>query len=112
MKFGCYSLVLVLLAGCTTSRRISEPGPALPPVATRSLPSIDSFRFIGTKTTMDQVIAKLGPPDTSSAGGICCDYYSYYLRDGSVVTIASTLDGDLVSHIVFVKHGNDTIYGK
>lgn len=61
---------------------------------------------------MEQVIAKLGPANTSSAGDICCDYYSYNLRDGSVVTIASTLDGHLVSHIVFVKHGNDTIYGK
>lgn len=61
---------------------------------------------------MDQVIAKLGPPDNSSAGDICCDYYDYSLSDGSVVTIVSTLDNQLVSHIIYVKHGNDTIYGK
>jgi hypothetical protein len=55
---------------------------------------------------MQQVIAKVRLTDRRFAGSFC-DFYHYRLNDGTDVTI----DSDAHGKILFVQHGQDTLFG-
>ncbi len=67
---------------------------------------VESFRFIGAETTIQQVIATLGQPNMKAAGGFY-DIYTYHLSDDTEVTIGV----DDKSQIIFAAHGRDTFFG-
>ena len=87
MRFLLLTFVSLLLIGCTTPRPNEQ--------ASRS---IESFRFIGAQTTVQQMIEKLGQPDRITTAGIYT--YFYGLSDGTGIRIGSP-DG---SRVVFVRH--------
>jgi hypothetical protein len=105
MKFRFSIFIPVLLVGCTGSQQPDPPVP-IAPRAAQSSRSIESFRFIGPETTMQQVNTKLGAPDRDVGSGLYV--YLYRLRDGSDVLIGSA-DG---SHILYVRHGTDVLFEK
>jgi hypothetical protein len=76
--------------------------PAISGIVTPSR-SIESFRFIGPTTTMQQVKAKLGEPDRDVGSGIYI--YEYLLTDGTRVWIGSSDN----SRILYVRHGITSI---
>ena len=84
---------------------LTFPKSTSPSTSNRSSLSVESFRFIDAATTIEQVEAKLGKADFSNAGGFG-DIYTYYLNDGTDITIGST-DGT----IQFVTHDKDTLFG-
>jgi hypothetical protein len=61
--------------------------------------SLESFRFIGPSTTMQQVFAALGPPYRDVGSGIYM--YEYELADGTQIWIGSADD----TNIIYVRHG-------
>lgn len=67
-------------------------------------PSLDSFRFIGAQTTMQEVTARLGKPDRDTGSGL--HVYMYRLSDGTAVLIGSS-DG---SAIMYVRHGGEVLF--
>ncbi len=66
---------------------------------------VDDFRFINDDTTLDQVTAKIGPPD--AADGDVRPSYVYCLADGIEVRIRMSRDG---SQIESVRAEGDEIY--
>jgi hypothetical protein len=63
-----------------------------------------AFAFIGDGTTLQQVVAKVGPPDASA--GVRPGRLIWCLPDGSEVSIASA-DG---TTILNVRHGSKALY--
>src|ERR1039458_9310354 len=98
MRFLYFSFILVLLAGCAAPRHADAPAP-IPITVTYSPRTIESFRFIGPDTTMQQVFALVGHEDRDLGSGICI--YEYQLSDGTHIWIGSA---DTV-HIMYVRHG-------
>jgi hypothetical protein len=74
------------------------------------LPSVESFKFIGPETTKEQLVAKLGEPNFSVAGGFY-DTYTYSLNDGTDINIGIDIGVNNKSKILFVTHGKKTLYG-
>ena len=91
---------LLLLVGCASPQRSEQAV-----VATVGSRSVDSFRFIGPATTMQQVFEAVGREDRDVGSGIYI--YDYRLSDGSHIWIGSA-DG---SHILYVKHGVTSLDG-
>jgi hypothetical protein len=48
---------------------------------------VDDFRFIDDSTTVDQLIAKVGPPDASE--GTRVNYFIYCFADGTELKVAT-----------------------
>jgi hypothetical protein len=96
-------LIPLLLAGCTSSYRTTS-SKVVTIAAEHSSRTVNSFKFIGATTTLQDVTARLGPPDRDIGSGIYI--YVYDLSDGSSVLIGSA-DG---SRILFVSHGWDNLY--
>lgn len=103
MAFRLLVLILLLLAGCTSSYRTTSSTVVTVAAEPSSL-TVDSFKFIGLTTTLQDVTAKLGPPNRDIGSGIYI--YMYYLSDGSIVWIGS-VDG---SRILYVRYGQDNLY--
>ena len=106
MRFPFYIFIPVLLIGCTKPRHSDVTAPFPPVKVSHSSLSVESFRFIGTETTLKQVIEKLGSPVYLQAGGFTPDVCAYYLSDGSKVYV-SYMDGK----IVYVTHGKEALFG-
>jgi hypothetical protein len=103
MRLRFLILISFLLAGCTPPPRSDTR------VNSTSAPSprtVESFRFIGATTTLQDVAARFGPPDRDVGSGIYI--YAYRLTDGSDVLVGSA-DG---SHILYAKHGQDVLFQK
>jgi hypothetical protein len=105
MTFRCFIFIPAFLLGCTALRHSNLPA-SIAPIAARSSWSIESFRFIGPETTIQQVIRALGMPDREIGSGIYI--YAYRLSDGSGVLIGST-DG---SRILYVRHDREVLFEK
>ncbi len=98
--------IAVALAGCR--RAGDSPAPAAPTPLPVSMPaaassqsasrSVESFRFIGPVTTMQQVIDRVGPPDQDIGSGL--EIGEYRLNDGTYVWIGSG-----AGRIMYVRHG-------
>ncbi len=99
-------LLAALLAGCTVNRDSNAPPPVVSAATPKTSGSIDSFRFIGPHTTMQEVTAKLGKPDRDIGSGLYV--YAYRLNDGTDVLIGSG-DG---SGILYVRHGTEVLFQK
>ncbi len=67
--------------------------------------SVDDFRFIGDDTTLDQMTARIGPPD--AADGQTRPIYIYCLADGVEVSIRTSKDGTTIES---VRAGRDEIF--
>jgi len=93
MKFQAHIFALLLLVGCASPQHSEQV------VASSASRSIDSFRFIGPTTTMQQVFAAVGREDRDLGSGLAI--YEYRLEDGSYIWIGTTS----MSHIVYVRHG-------
>ena len=105
MAFRFPILLVLILAGCTSSH---QSGTAAAPISgsKSSAQTVESFRFIGPATTVQDVTARLGAPDRDVGSGLYV--YAYRLADGSDVLIGSG-DG---SHILYVRHGQDILFEK
>ena len=103
MKLQFLIFIPVLLVGCAQPRRSEAPTPNAR-TTTQASRSIESFRFIGSETTMQQLTAKLGDPDRDIGSGLYV--YAYRLSDGSDVLIGSA-DG---SRILYVRHGTKVLF--
>jgi hypothetical protein len=103
MKPRLLIFISVLLVGCGQSQRSDVPTPNAHTTIQGSR-SIESFRFVGSETTMLQVTSKLGNPDRDVGSGL--HIYSYRLGDGSDVLIGSA-DG---SRILYVRHGSKVLF--
>jgi hypothetical protein len=77
---------------------LAVPDGALRPV------SVEDFRFIDDSTTVDQLIAKVGPPD--AAEGTRVNYFIYCFADGTELKVATR---DRVS-IDSVRHNGREIF--
>jgi hypothetical protein len=99
LPFGVMGLLLV---GCTKPDR-SDVSTPVAPTAAQASRSIESFRFIGPTTTIQQVIAELGAPDRNVGSGVYI--YEYRLNDGTRVWIWSADN----THIGFVRYGGTNI---
>jgi len=104
MKSRLLIFIPVLLVGCAQPQRPDEPTTPNPRTTTQGTRSIESFRFIGSETTMLQVTSKLGNPDRDVGSGLYV--YAYRLNDGSDVLIGSA-DG---SSILYVRHGTKVLF--
>ncbi|MBA4150636.1 MAG: hypothetical protein H0X66_21190 [Verrucomicrobia bacterium] len=105
MKFRFFIFISVLLVGCAVPPRSDAPAQIAPTTAQASR-SIESFRFIGPETTLQEVTTKLGAPDRDVGSGLYV--YAYRLSDGTDVWIGSA-DG---SHILYVRHGTEVLFEK
>lgn len=103
LTLRCILLISFALAGCTDSRP-SEPPTAVAPSSGQVSRTIESFRFIGSGTTVGEVTARLGAPDRDLGSGLYV--YGYELADGSEVRIGSA-DG---TNVLYVRHGRDTLF--
>jgi hypothetical protein len=104
------ALTLVFLAenasaACTQkrSRDYTFVELAVPEGAPRPT-GVEDFRFIDDSTTIDQLIAKVGPPD--AAQGSRVNYFIYCFADGTELAVASR---DRVS-IDSVRHDGREIF--
>ena len=98
MKPVCIGFVVLLLGGCAQpSRRVSSQAAA--PAISVGTHSLDQFRFDWPRTTVQDVVAKVGKPDRDVGSGI--RVLEYHLRDGSRVWIGSPDN----SQIMYVTHG-------
>ena len=105
MKLRFFIFIPVLLVGCVAPQCSDTPTPNVN--TTAQVPrSIESFRFIGSETTLQEVTAKLGAPDRDVGSGLYV--YAYRLSDGTDVLIGSA-DG---SHILYVRHGPEVLFEK
>jgi hypothetical protein len=97
----------LVLIGCSHPCHSDAPTSAAMLGASATEPpsrSVESFRFIGSSITMQQVRAKLGAPDQDVGSGLYV--YVYRLNDGSDVLIGSP-DG---SRILYVRHGTTVLF--
>ena len=98
MKPVCIGFVVLLLGGCAQpSRRVSSQAAA--PAISVGTHSLDQFRFDWPRTTVQDVVAKVGKPDRDVGSGI--RVLEYRLRDGSRVWVGSSDN----SQIMYVTHG-------
>jgi hypothetical protein len=107
MNLRYFIFIPLFLIGCSTPHHsnVVDPFPAGLP---RSSLSIEAFKFIGSKTTMQQVIQKLGQPSYyGAASGFLPDHVCYILSDGSVVSVG--YDDDRT--VVYVTHDKDYLFG-
>lgn len=105
LNFGWLVIFLPVITGC--NHKPTENAPRIESVvpSNRSL-TVDSFRFIQSETTMQQVRSTVGEADREAGSGIYI--YEYGLRDGSTVSVGSP-DG---SKILYVRHGNEVLFGR
>lgn len=103
MAFRFLILIPILLTGCNLSHR-ADTSTVTTPVVEHSSRTLDSFRFIGADTTLNDVTARLGEPDRDIGSGIYI--YEYRLSDRSYVLIGSA---DRL-HILYVRHGQDVLF--
>jgi hypothetical protein len=96
-------LIPFMLAGCAHPPRSDAPTTSVSAPSSRT---VESFRFIGAATTLQDVTARFGAPDRDVGSGIYI--YAYRLTDGSDVLVGSA-DG---SHILYVRHGQDILFQK
>ena len=89
-----------MLAACTHPPRSDAPTAS---ISTPSSRTVESFRFIGAATTIQDVAARLGAADRDVGSGLYV--YAYRLADGRDVLIGSA-DG---SRIIYVRHGQDIL---
>lgn len=66
--------------------------------------SVDDFHFIGDDTTIEQVTAKIGPPDAADSERT--PVFVYCLPDGSEIRIGSH-DGSVID---YVRHDGKQIF--
>jgi hypothetical protein len=66
--------------------------------------SVEDFRFIGDETTIEQLTAKIGPPD--AADGERVPVFVYCLPDGSEIRVGSR-DGVAID---YVRHDGHEIF--
>jgi hypothetical protein len=85
------SLLLLTIAdsslGACKQKRNREPSfieLAVPDDAPRP-GSVDDFKFVNDDTTIDQLIAKVGPPDASQGTSVVQYYYCFY--DGTELRV-------------------------
>ena len=96
-------LIPLMLTGCAHSHRSDAPASTVS-VGVPSSQTVESFRFIGAATTVQDLTGRLGTADRDIGSGIYV--YAYRLADGSEVLVGSA-DG---SHILYVRHGQDILF--
>jgi hypothetical protein len=90
------SLVVALfVAGCSTQRS---------PRSQDSPRTLDSFRFIGATTTIQDVTTRFGSPDLDIGYGQ--HSYGYRLSDGSFVLVGFVDPAQVLS----VRHGEQILF--
>lgn len=104
-------LIILLLTACTQPGKTGSVQTDMTAVVP-SERTLDSFRFDWPKTTLQDVIAKVGIADRDIGSGLYI--LEYRLQDGSKVWIGSTNYSD----ILYVRHGmaslgqSEIVYGR
>src|SRR5262245_7850771 len=107
MKMWPLNLLLFALTSCTPTSESSSSVTSdhhVTSTNTVTTRNVESFRFVGATTTVQQAIARLGPPDRDVGSGLFV--YSYRLVDGTEVLIGSQ-DG---TRITYVRHGETVLF--
>ena len=103
--FPLIALADPALAACK-ERRNRDPSfveLAVPEGAIRPAGAQD-FGFVNDEVTIDQLLAKVGPPDASQ--GTRVTYYIYCFADGTELTVA-TRDRTAIE---FIRHDGKTLF--
>ena len=105
LVFPLIALADPALAACK-ERRNRDPSfveLAVPEGAIRPAGAQD-FGFVNDEVTIDQLLAKVGPPDASQ--GTRVTYYIYCFADGTELTVA-TRDRTAIE---FIRHDGKTLF--
>lgn len=89
--------LIIFISGCSHKTNSSSA------LSTTIPRTFDSFRFIGSTTTVQQVFASVGLPDREIGSGIAI--YDYQLSDGSHIWIGTADD----TNIMYARHGTDSL---
>ena len=84
-------IIAALLVGCA-KQHDANPATPIPVSASHSSLSVNSFRFIGPSTTIQQVLDKLGSPGGSWVS-LTFEEFIYRLNDGTEVRISISTNG-------------------
>jgi hypothetical protein len=109
MSFRTTLILALALGGCAQPKAVAP----VPAAARRTYPSprpstlsIADFAFIGPSTTLDAVVARLGPGIQFAGSGYVALIYP--LADGTSITIEAF--EDMGWRIASVRHGQEVLF--
>jgi hypothetical protein len=109
MSIYLLMLFVLALAGCSHPHGLSAPVEPAKSVVSQwgdGPQNVEAFQFIGPSTTMEEVMAKLGPPVSDYRARF--HYLWYWLSDGSDVFICSGYEK--WSRILWAAHGKTLLF--